>query len=248
MSGEPDPGQRRSAALVRPRWVWGGLAVALVGLVVLALGIVLLSTPVSVVGAVVAVAGAAASVRGGVVYDARSGAGPAQEAEEVEQGDVHQGVDPDATVQDRGVRRDAVETTARTDAVLSARPTAEPALAPGAGWFLLGVAVVIVLTQPWLVGHTAVGRSSALRDGGLAIVVGLAGLRIAAGTGRQVLGVVVALLGGTGLLLGGLLAEHERTTLAVLEVVCGGLVVVAALLALARPRAEASVRSPDDAG
>ena len=227
----------RHRPLVRPRWVWGGLLAALVGIVVLGIGIMMLSAVVSAVGAVVLLAGGAASTYGGVMDDAGPHVTPQEELEQVEHGVVHEGVAPGDTLDDRRARQDARQTTARTDTTL-ARPRTLPAFAPVAGWTMLGIAAFIVLSQPWLLARTATGQDSAFRDGGLAIVLGLAGIRIATTSGRHLGSGVVALLAGAGLLIGGLVAEHGVAALAGVEVVLGLITVLAAGLALARPPGE----------
>jgi drug/metabolite transporter (DMT)-like permease len=79
---------------VRPRWVWGGLIVALLGVCLLGWGIAVPSWTESVAGAVVLLVGGAASVGGGVLYDARTHLAVGEEMRQLRDGDVHEGIRP----------------------------------------------------------------------------------------------------------------------------------------------------------
>jgi hypothetical protein len=89
-----DMTRRRRNHLVRPRWVWGGLFVALLGGCVLGLGIALLSWSESIAGTVLLLVGGAASTWGGVMYDARTQLAVGQELHQLLGGDVHEGIGP----------------------------------------------------------------------------------------------------------------------------------------------------------
>ncbi|MBA8803297.1 hypothetical protein FB382_001588 [Nocardioides ginsengisegetis] len=229
----PDHSTRRP--LVRPRWVWGGLAVALAGLGVLGLGIALLSLWCSITGAALLVLGAASSVAGGIMYDASPELSAGTEMRQIVRGDVHEAVSTRESVREPNARLHAAQTTARTDALLRARPTTSRPLAPIAGWSLLGITTFVVVSQPWFLAHSANGHDSALRDTGLVILSGLAGIRIATGVGRHLMAVALATLAGLGLLLGGLFAQHDRTDLVIVETTCGVITIVLALAGGARP-------------
>lgn len=103
------------------------------------------------------------------------------------------------------------------------------------GWVLLLVTAVLIATQWELVSNDETGKSNSLRDTGLAILIGLAGLRLVA-VGRHPLATVIAAAAGIGLILGGFLAEHDRWGLAWVEVGCGVVAVVAALTSMMRTR------------
>lgn len=232
----------RRSHLVHPRWVWGGTLAALVGLAVLGVGIALLSLPLSTVGAAVLLLGGAASAVGGVMYDAGSGADPGKELEQVREGDAHEGTYPGEMIGDQRARRDAAETSRQVRARVDARPTARAPLAPGAGWAMLGMAGFVVLSQPWFVDNTAVGRDTALRDTGLAVLLGLTGLGIASASRRHWVLLVLAAGAGAGFVLAGLLAEHANARTAGLEVACGVLTLAAVGMAAARPRSAPAPR------
>ena len=100
--------------LVRPRWVWGGLLVALIGAGVLGLGIALLSGTLSVIGAILLLVGAVLSLHGGVLSDAVPGFALAKELRQVRDGEVHQDVVPGETVTTPQARRDAIESNQLT--------------------------------------------------------------------------------------------------------------------------------------
>jgi drug/metabolite transporter (DMT)-like permease len=79
---------------VRPRWVWGGLVIALLGVCLLGWGIAILSGAQSIAGAVLLLVGAAASVGGGIRFDGRTHLAVGEEMREVREGDVHEGIGP----------------------------------------------------------------------------------------------------------------------------------------------------------
>ncbi|MFD1949023.1 hypothetical protein [Nocardioides aestuarii] len=198
-------------------------------------GIALQSLSVSVAGAVVLVGGGVASLLGGIMYDAGSGADPADEVEQVRENDVHEGTYPGETIDDEAARRDAAETAHATRARLEAGPVTRPAVGPAAGWILFGLAAFVVLSQPWFIDNSAVGRDTALRDGGFAVVVGLVGVWVANASGRHRVALLVSTVAGLGLVASGLLAEHAWPRTAGLEVAVGVLVTGVSLAGLARP-------------
>lgn len=229
----PDHSTRRP--LVRPRWVWGGLAVALAGLGVLGLGIALLSLWCSITGAALLVLGAASSVAGGIMYDASPELSAGTEMRQIVRGDVHEAVSTRESV------REPKRTAPRgTDHRQNRRPPqsatnhlsptrTDRGLVPARDHYLRS-------RQPTLVpAHSANGHDSALRDTGLVILSGLAGIRIATGVGRHLMAVALATLAGLGLLLGGLFAQHDRTDLVIVETTCGVITIVLALAGGARP-------------
>ena len=86
--------RRHRSHLVRPRWVWGGLILALLGACLLGWGIAVLSWTGSIAGTVMLVVGGAASVGGGVLYDARTHLAVGEEMRQLRDGDVHEGIGP----------------------------------------------------------------------------------------------------------------------------------------------------------
>lgn len=209
---------------------------ALVGLAVAGVAVARLSVTWGWVGGALLVAGTAASAWGGVMYDAGTDASLTHELEQVEEGDVHEGTRPGQMLHGEAVQGDARRTTAQVHERLASGPRSRPTATPVVGWVLAAVAGLIVVSQPWFIDNTATGRASALRDGGLAIVIGLAGVWLAnsAAAARPVL--LAAAAAGVGLVLAGLLADHSLDRLAAWEVGCGLLVVLAAVAPLAPPR------------
>jgi hypothetical protein len=232
----PDDQDTRDRPLVRPRWVWGGLLLALIGAGTLGLGVALLSWPPSILGAGLLLLGAGASLRGGVLYDAVPTLGVRRELQQVRDGSVHEGVAPGDTVATPASRRDAAaadrSARARTE---SARHPSDVHWAPAAGWLLLLVATVLTVSQWELVAPTATGRANSARDTALAIVLGLGGMRLALSAGRHLIVGSITGLAGAALVLAGFLADHDHAGLALVEVVGGGLAVLCSLTAIASP-------------
>lgn len=102
---------------------------------------------------------------------------------------------------------------------------------------VLGVAVpaVVFLAEPNLLGHNGVGQANSLSDAGLALVIGLSGIGIAVGRGRQLVPAALAGLAAVGLLLGALLAPHEGSGVVVVEAACGVATILLAGAAILRP-------------
>ena len=100
------PGGRPSH-LVRPRWVWGGLAVAIIGMCVVAVGVIVLSLVWSLVGCVVGVAGGLTMLRGGVMNDV--GGVSRSELDDVIHGGTHQGQAPGDMISDPRTEREERE-------------------------------------------------------------------------------------------------------------------------------------------
>jgi hypothetical protein len=232
----------RRPHLVRPRLVWGGLGTALLGMAAIAVGRVLEVLPVTAVGLVALLAGAVAGVRGGVLYDAFRRSPARAELRGVASGGARAGVVPGDRVVSSDAARCAAAATRAARALEDERRAAPaPPLSPLAGWVLVLVTVVLVASQSQLVAHDATGRASSYRDTGLAILLGLAGLRLALGSGRHRLSSLVAAAAGLGLVAGGLWTGHHHPGLAAVEVACGTVSVLAALAAVgSRP----TVRPP----
>ena len=240
----PQPSHDRYARtqhLVRPRWVWGGLLLALIGAGTLGLGPALLSWTFSILGAGLLLLGAAASLRGGVLYDAVPTLAVRRELRQVLEGDVHQGIAPGETVPAPAARRDAIATNRSTRAVQdSAKHPNDVHWAPVAGWVLLLITIVLTVSQWELVAPSATGRENSLRDTALAIALGLGGLRIALSRGRHLIATSVIGLAGIALILVGLFADHDHQGLAVVEVASGFLAVLCSLIAAASPSVQSS--------
>jgi len=220
-----------STRTVRPRWVWAGLALAVLGLAVVSAGVIALSWAWAVPGLVLLAVGVGAATRGGVLADSRTGS-VGREAHEVERGGTRQGTAPGADVRDteaEAVSRRADAT--RRELLAAAQHTGRPNLAPlGSGLALL-VAAWLVVAQ-WTVYPTgSVPQANALRDLGVALVAALAGLRVAVAGPRVGASAVLGACGAALVLLG-LLAPHVSTGVRVEEVVCGVLLVLAGAMAV----------------
>ena len=214
---------------VRPRWVWGGLLVAVLGLLGISAGVVELSWDWVVPGVVLLLAGAAGAAYGGVLSDSRTGH-PADELAEVRRGGTREGAAPGAEVHAR--RAEEVSRTAdatRRELLEAAHRVGRPNLSPvGAGLALLTCGWLLV-AQWTLYPMSVVGQAGALRDLGVTIVVGLAALRVAVAGPRR-LACAVVVVGGLVLALLGLLAAHRSTGVRVDEVVCGVVLLAAGVL------------------
>lgn len=229
---------------VRPRWVWAGMIAALVGAAALGLGITRWSLAPVVVGAVLLAAGAAAAIRGGILYDTHSGRPLRAELSDVGHDQGHQGTSPGDMVDDSRARQDARATTSQTDARLAGAgeaPSRASMLRPGAGLLLVGA--VFVLCAQGLYAHTPLGQENAVRDLGLAVVAGLAGLRLLVGNRPGRGWSLVAGCCGLALLALAVLTPHDARSGVLVEAVGGAWVVVAAGLSLDR-RTRGSVVAP----
>ena len=237
-------GDRRSTRThaVKPRHVWSGLAAAIAGASLLGLGLSVDSPTWAATGSGVLAVGAAVAVRGGILRDAFRTSPVGAELRHVLRGTERPGVVPGEMVHNPAAER-AARAATRTTAALEAErhAAATPPWSPAAGWVLLLVTLVLVGSQWELVAHNATGRSNSYRDTGLAILVGLAGLRFALSPGRHVVAGAIAAVAGAGLVLGGLLAVHDDGGLVVVEGVCGALTLVAVIAGWAGRR---SVRLP----
>lgn len=205
---------------VRPRWVWAALVLMIAGAAVLGWGVIQVSWPWSIAGLVVLGVGGVAALWGGLLYDIHGHSKDAVEGEE------HTVPGPLATAADPGVRRRVAE----EDHVLAAerhRPPPKPTLHRLGAVILLAVAAWLLLSQWTLYANTVAGKEGTMRALGAGIVVGLAGLRLHLSS-RSLLAVALSALAGVGLVLGALLAAHDRPASMVSELVAGVLVLSAA--------------------
>ena len=221
--------------LGRPRRVWGGLALTLVGMVVLGTGIAMLSWAIAVVGALGLVLGVVIGVLNGVLNDARSDLGAEEQVREVVHGTIHPGVVPGDMVTGSRARRDALRTSRAVRAARDREMPAPSAFARPCGAFLLLVALGGLTLVGALATHTPTGRSVAVRDMGLAVIIALAGLQLLMVPGRHAVTAGVALVTGLALALQGLGGAHDTPTIAPIEISLGTLVVVAAVTAWLSP-------------
>jgi hypothetical protein len=215
---------------VRPRLVWGGTAAAVAGMVAVALGMVLDRTGLTVAGAALVLLALAVAWRGGIMYDVHT-RGSGEDVGSVVAGERHEGVVPGEEIDDETAERRAagLAEQKRADLRGSEREGHSPTAPLGA--YLLVVLAVWLLIGQWLLGYryTDPGQNAALRDQGFAVVVGLAGIRLAVAPHSRP-ATLVGLLAGILLVLAGALLPHSTTQAAANEVVTGVLVIIAGAL------------------
>lgn len=219
--------------LVRPRVLWGGLALAIGGAVVLGAGIIVLSTLVSLIGGGVLIIGAGLAWWGGVRYDNRGSASPAEEGEEVIEGDQHPGVSPAARIDDGPLRENAAAQERRTQQLLARGPAHAPPLAP-AGAALLVVAALCLLVSIIRLYPTEL-RTPTVVDGMAATGWTLAAIRVSSvRSPTPITAVLAAALGALLVVLG--LTSTGVELVRMLRLVIGGLAVAGAVICLVSPR------------
>ncbi|SFC64405.1 hypothetical protein SAMN04487968_10918 [Nocardioides terrae] len=230
--------RRRRDRAVRPRLVWGGVAAALVGGVLITLGmmeVVAASGVWLVAGVAMLLAGIAVAARGGILFDTRTGGQASAELREIAHGSGHVGVEPGDMVSGPVAERAA--TPSMSPLARGARPPASVgSWSVPAGWILLLVTAFLVTAQGALVAHDVTGRSSSYRDVGLAILIGLVGMRLVVAPGHHPVSACLGCAAGMALVLGGWLADHDERGLAAIEVGCGVVTVAAAAAVVVGPR------------
>lgn len=238
--GGPHPSRLRQRHLVRPRYVWGGLAAAIAGSVALGAGIAILSWTLAVMGALFLTGGASVSLLGGVLNDARTELSLGKELREVISADVHPGLAPGEVMKGSSAVRVRSVTTTRH----RLRPLPTAALGRPAGGLLMLVALAQYALTCSVVAQTPTGHVNALRDMSLGIVIGLAGFRLLTVPGAHGITAGAALFAGLLLVLQGLLGHHDHSALRSVEMTSGALVVVCAITAWLSPDADAGVEEP----
>jgi hypothetical protein len=221
---------------VRPRWVWSGLLLALLGTCLLALWIATWRAGAGIGGAILLVLGGAAAMRGGILYDTHGARPVAGEIDEVRDADVHRGTAPGDMITDPHLRAEARETSRMTDQLLRAAQDAPWRPLDRLGGILLTTGAAFLVVIQGFYPHTHTGQDNATRSLLLAVVVALAALRILLGQrpGRAVSG--LAGLVGVALVLLAVLTDHDRSATVVLEIVTGAWIVLASVLSLDHPR------------
>jgi len=233
----PDaPEQVHGENTVRPRWVWSGLILTLLGAFLLALWFDTWYRSALLAGGILLAAGVGVAVRGGILYDTHGRRPVTGEVDDVRDADVHRGTAPGDTIADEALREEARATSRRTRALLrAAEATPRPHLYRAGGMLLVLGAALPPCAQA-LYPHTQTGQDNAVRALLLAVLAGLAGLRILLGQRPGRPAFAVAALAGIALVLLALLTDHERTATTVVEIVGGAAMIVGAALALDRPR------------
>jgi drug/metabolite transporter (DMT)-like permease len=216
--------------------VWGGLALALLGVAGAGIGLMSSSWLLVVAGGLVLAVGACLGWAGGVMHDATTGLSPRREFHAVRDGTTHPGVAAGAQTGSPAAHDEAARQSRLTQQVLDQAHQATPAgWTRPAGWTLLLVAAVLLVSQWEVVAHTATGRTNSYRDTALVVVLALTGLRLALTPKPHRVAAAVAGLAGLVLLLTGVLAGHDHTSLAVVEGTTGVLTLVCAAAAAFSP-------------
>ncbi len=118
-----------------------------------------------------------------------------------------------------------------------------PPLAPGAAVVLLLVALGLLVAAGSFFPRTSTGSANADRALGCAIVAAALGLRVLVSPGRHPVFVGIGGLAGIGLVVAGLIAPHDRAGTVALDVACGAMVVLAAVVCWGSPtRAPIEIR------
>lgn len=235
---------RRTDHTVRPRGVWGGLLLAVLGLVALAVGgVATAGTWMAVwvaAGATLVVLGGALALHSGVLYAVHGPGQAADTAHEVLHGETYQGHAPGDQVAVSPEAREKARTLdlRRLELERRSAATPAPAFAPVGAVVLLLAAFGLLVASGAFFAHTAVGSANADRALGCAILAGAAGMRYLVSPGRHLVFATGALLGGLFLVLSGPLSPHDRPGTVALEVAVGTIVLLAAAVCLASPTSQ----------
>lgn len=236
------PRSRRSP-VVRPRRVWGGLALALLGVALASVGLVSSLWLLVGGGVAVMVVGGFLSWAGGVMADATTGLNLRGELRAVRNGSTHPGVAAGDQAGSTAAHAEAARQNRVTQQVLDqAHRASATTWTQPAGWTLVLVAAVLLVAQWGLVAHTATGRTNSYRDTAVAIVLGLTGLRLALTPGHHNVAAGTIAVCGLGLFLNGLLADHDHMSLTILETAAGAVTLLCGVAAAVSP---STGRSPN---
>ncbi len=208
---------------VRPRVIWTGVAIALVGMLDTGLMMMLpVDTVWIIVGAVIIAVGLGIAWVGGVMGDVHGGAG---------RGSTTTGVLPGARVEDDDVVSEAATTTRRTEAQLGeatdlTRGPASPLTIASLGLIALSLWLMF---SPWLFGFSLDdGAGQVILDQAIAaVVVGLCGL-YAHQAGASVVAGGLAALAALAVLADGVFRHTLETVYDVNQVVVGLLMLAGA--------------------
>lgn len=235
--------QRHDDHVVRPRWVWAGVAAALAGTALAGFGVASWSLTPVVVGVVVSATGAVVALRGGILYDTHGVRPVRAELTELRRGAVHPGTAPGDMVTEPQVRRGAIASSMTAARAVAA---SEAATRPGllrAGGMLLLAGAGLVLGAQGLYAHTHVGQHHATRDLGLAVLAAFSGLRFLVGVRPGRAWSLLAAGSGAALVAGAVLGRHDSSAGTLVEATAGACVLLAALLSLDRKRQSAHTHS-----
>lgn len=218
---------------IRPRFLWGGVATALLAAGLAGVGVVLPSVLVVVAGCVAFALGAGLAWYGGLAYDSRRGTSPERVGEEVAEGDARPGTRPSRRIEDPELRRRAADQSRQTEEIL-ARTTRgrAPALAPIGGVVLGLTAIGLTLALGALYPREVVTPTRV--DGLLATTLALASIRVLTARKPTPVTATVSLAAGATLLLLAWLGSDVDVVQGI-RVVTGLLAVIASATCLLSP-------------
>lgn len=217
---------------VRPRVLWAGVGLAVLGMVVLGWGLVAGSALWTWAGTAAVVVGLLVAWRGGVLNDAQAEQPLGRNVQDAVHGNVHEGISPEARVERRAANERAAAVTQQTrERLLAVQTAPTPPLRPVATLALLVLGGWLVFCQfGFGYPYTVTGQNSGLRDLGFALVLVLSGFWLRhVGPSRVVLG--LCLLAGILLLLSGVFLPHQLVRVQWNELVVGAGVLLAAAVA-----------------
>jgi hypothetical protein len=223
---------RDNRASVRPRFTWGGTAVALLGMLGIALAMTNHATVWTWVAVAVTVLGLLLAWRGGAMYDVHGAKPPEEELGEALHGESHTGISPQDRVTGPGARAGAAVATREAQALVRSRIEYRPPLAPlGAIGLLLVGAWLLISRGALHYPYNAIGQASSLRDLGFGLVFFLGGLWLRqVGPSRIATG--LSLLCGVLLVLSGVFLAHSSGVVRVNEIAMGAVALLAAAVTL----------------
>jgi len=241
-TSQPDhrdnPRGRRSRHTVRPRAVWVALALAVSGTATLGLAVATTSWWLTAVGLVVLAGGVALGWWGGALYDVHTGSA-SRDLEQVQRGEIHEGVAPGDMIRDPGVRAHAAAVERKRRRVLQRDQSApRPPLAALGAISAMVVAVVVAVTEWSLNTPGRTGHGSGMWALALCAVTFLSAMRVLGPPGRRPIAGSAML--GAGVVLGlGALSTNQSDAATSVYVIGGAAVSICALTCLLSPSPDA---------
>jgi hypothetical protein len=220
---------------VRPRFVWLGVVVVVVGGVLVAAGLIDSMKALWIAGLVVLAGGALLCLRGGIMYDAGAHATLGNQLEHAMKGEELSGVAPGAMVDVPEERAAEIERPSAVEPLEDPQLAAWVDVASPSGWVMLLAAFAVVGSEWTLMTDSLNGQNNGYIDTAAAIFLGLAGLRCLSPGVHPVAGMIGA-LAGVGLLLQGVFASEQGIGLQFVRFGCGGIAVVAGLAVVVAAR------------
>ncbi|WGL51034.1 hypothetical protein P5P86_13790 [Nocardioides sp. BP30] len=231
----------RDQPRIRPRPLWAGVAVVIVGGCLLAVGLIASLTALWIAGIVVLAAGALLCLRGGIMYDAGAHTSPGREMHHVVTGGELEGVTPGERLDLPEARALVAADAARTVELYSEvpGPFVSPWLAVPSGWVMLMCSVSLIVSEWMLMGDSVNSQNNSYIETAGAIFLGLAGMRCLSPGVHPGAG-LVSILTGVGIVLQAVFASEQSIGDHVVRYGTGGIAVLAGLAVLAAARSERS--------